>query len=380
MSGRVLFYVQHLLGIGHLKRAGTLARAMAAAGLEVTVVSGGEPVAVLDAAGFALVQLPPVRAADRSFQGLVDAAGQPVNADYLKLRRARLLDCLDRVRPAIVVVEMFPFGRRALSGEIVALIEAAKARGSKIVCSVRDILVEKSRPEREAEMLDAARRWFDAILVHGDPDLISFEATFPRAAELADLIHYTGYVVEDLPAAEGAASRGEVLVSVGSGATGEALLCTAIAARAQTSLAELPWRLLAGQSLPEDVFAVLRAEAPVGVTVERARRDFTALLRNCALSISQGGYNTVMEVLASGARAVIVPYGGGNETEQTLRARLLAERGLLHQIPEDELSVASLAHAIEDVRLAPPLGGLGIDLAGARKSAEFLASRLAPTR
>ena len=38
---RVLFYVQHLLGIGHLKRAATRARACAAAGLEVTVVSGG---------------------------------------------------------------------------------------------------------------------------------------------------------------------------------------------------------------------------------------------------------------------------------------------------------------------------------------------------
>lgn len=379
MSGRVLFYVQHLLGIGHLKRAGTLARAMAAAGLEITVVSGGEPVAVFDAAGFALVQLPPVRAADRNFQGLVDAAGQPVNADYLKLRRARLLACLDRVRPAMVVIEMFPFGRRALRGEIVALIEAARARRAQIVCSVRDILVEKNRPVREAEMLDAARRWFDAIMVHGDPTLISFDATFPRAGELADLIHYTGYVVDAVPGA-GAAGSGEVLVSVGSGATGEALLRTAMAARSQTSLADAPWRLLVGQSLPEVVFAAIRAEASAGVTVERARRDFATLLRNCALSISQGGYNTVMEVLASGARSVLVPYGGGHETEQTLRARLLSERGLLRQIPEDELSVAGLARAIEDARLAPPLGGLGIDLAGARKSAEFLASRLAPTR
>ena len=31
-----------------------------------------------------------------------------------------------------------------------------------------------------------------------------------------------------------------------------------------------------------------------GVIVERARTDFPSLLMNCALSISQGGYNTVM--------------------------------------------------------------------------------------
>lgn len=378
MSGRVLFYVQHLLGIGHLKRAATLARAMTAAGLEVTVVSGGEPVAVLDAAGFTLVQLPPVRAADRTFQGLVDPNGRPVNADYLTLRRAGLLAYLDRVRPAIVVVEMFPFGRRALQGEIVALIEAAKARGSKIVCSVRDILVEKNRPERDAEMLASARRWFDAVLVHGDPNLITFEATFPRAAELADLIHYTGYVV-DGAIREGTAGRGEVVVSAGSSATGETLLRTALAARPQTMLADAPWRLLVGQALPEDVFADIRAEAPIGVVVERARTDFVTLLRNCALSISQGGYNTVMEVLTTGARAVVVPYGGGNETEQTLRARLLAERGLLHQILEDALSVPSLVRSIEQALIAPASTGERIDLSGARKSAEFLASGLIST-
>ena len=44
MSRRVMFYVQHLLGIGHLKRASLIARAMAAAGLDVSVVLGGREV------------------------------------------------------------------------------------------------------------------------------------------------------------------------------------------------------------------------------------------------------------------------------------------------------------------------------------------------
>ena len=43
MTGRVFFYVQHLLGIGHLRRAATLARAMAAGGFDVLLVSGGAP-------------------------------------------------------------------------------------------------------------------------------------------------------------------------------------------------------------------------------------------------------------------------------------------------------------------------------------------------
>lgn len=380
MNRRVLFYVQHLLGIGHLKRAATLARAMVATGLEVTIVSGGEPVDVLDRAGFDLIQLPPLKAADRTFRGLVDADGNVAVAAYLDRRREALLDALDRIDPVILLIEMFPFGRRALRGELLPLIQRARARGARTVCSVRDILVEKNRPEREKEMVETARALFDAILVHGDPSFIPFDATFQPAREIADLLHYTGYVVEPVER-QGAQGTGEVIVSAGSSATGEALLRTAIAARAATSLAGATWRLLAGQRLPDEVFASLAAKAHPGLVVERARADFTTLLANCALSISQGGYNTVMEVLATGARAVLVPYGGGHETEQTLRARLLAERGLAVQISEVQLSAARLAGAVEtalgSARRGSPSGGDGIDLEGARKTAEFLVSRFA---
>ena len=40
----VFFYVQHLLGIGHLKRAATLAQALRDAGFKVVLASGGVPV------------------------------------------------------------------------------------------------------------------------------------------------------------------------------------------------------------------------------------------------------------------------------------------------------------------------------------------------
>jgi len=376
---RVLFYVQHLLGIGHLKRAASLARAMNAAGLQVTIASGGEPVDVLDRSGFDLVQLPPLRAADRTFQGMVDEQGEAVDEAYLARRRAVLLEVLERVKPATLLVEMFPFGRRALRGELLPLIEAAKGRGAQIVCSVRDILVEKNRPDREIEMVETARRWFDTILVHGDPDFIPFDATFVRARELANLIQYTGYVVEPVMPT-GSQGRGEVIVSAGSSATGEALLRTAQEVRARTSLAKATWRLLAGQGLPEAVFDDLCRCADPGIVVERARADFTTLLANCALSISQGGYNTVMEVLATGARAVLVPYAGGHETEQTLRARRLAELGRVRQIPEGELSVAALAELVEKASQDSPSPAPRIDLHGARKSAELLASRLVSVR
>ena len=44
---KVFFHVQHLLGIGHLRRADVLARALREAGFEVTLASGGMPVGAL---------------------------------------------------------------------------------------------------------------------------------------------------------------------------------------------------------------------------------------------------------------------------------------------------------------------------------------------
>ena len=51
MSGPVFFYVQHLLGIGHLRRAAVIARSLRRQSLGVVFASGGEPVRDLDLAG-----------------------------------------------------------------------------------------------------------------------------------------------------------------------------------------------------------------------------------------------------------------------------------------------------------------------------------------
>ena len=109
---KVLFYVQHLLGIGHVKRATTLARAMAGVGLDVTVVSGGGRVPVVDAAGMRFVQLPALRASDRTFGALVDENNVPVSEALKAERREFLLQCLADTRPDALVLELYPFGRR----------------------------------------------------------------------------------------------------------------------------------------------------------------------------------------------------------------------------------------------------------------------------
>src|SRR5947208_3595561 len=87
---------------------------------------------------------------------------------------------------------------------------------------------------------------------------------------------------------------------------------------------------------------------------------------------SSAGYNTVAGTFRARVLAVLVPFSGGGESEQTLRAQLLAERGAAHMTDEETLSPATLAEAVNRAARAPlPPAGL-VDLNGARRSAELL--------
>jgi predicted glycosyltransferase len=370
---RILFYVQHLLGIGHRRRAMILAEAMRETGLAVTLVSGGMADEGEKVEGIAVVQLPPVRAGDAELRTIIDAAGRPLDDAFRARRREQLLAALAATAPAAVVLESYPFGRRAFRFELEPLLAAARAMRPRpiILSSIRDVLVAKSDPLRAANVVEAVRRGFDGVLVHGDPRLIRLEESFPAAAALGDKLFYTGYVAR---AAEDGdvAGTGDVLVSAGGGAVGARLLGTALAARPLTSLADTPWRLVTGPNLAASAFGELAATAPAGVTVERYRPDLPAMMRRCVLSISQAGYNTVLDLIAARARAVVVPFAQGSETEQQQRAERLASRGLLTLLRESELDPSRLAAAIATALAAPPLGEPPVDLDGARRSAETI--------
>ena len=363
---RVFFYVQHLLGIGHLKRAAILAHALREAGFHVTLVSGGAPMPGIDVD----VQLPPASAADLTFKTLLDDAGQLVDDAWKRRRAAALLDVWRASRADVLAVELFPFGRRQMRFELLPLLEDATRLAPRplVVCSVRDVI--QSRPEREAETVALARRYFDHVLVHGDPRLAAFDRSFGAAASLEGRLHYTGYVVANaVSPSDGAA---EVLVSAGGGAVGVRLLESAMLAREHTLLRGATWRVLAGLNCSEADFRALQRHVKPGIALERSREDFAALLANCALSISQAGYNTVAETLQARVRAVLVPFAAGGESEQTLRAQLLAERGAAMMLDESALTVENLAEAVNRAARAPRPPADLVDLDGARRTAELI--------
>ena len=71
----ILFYVQHLQGVGHVFRAARIVRALVAEGFGVDVAYGGEPIDGFDIPGARIHYLPPVRAGGEVFNRLEDGEG-----------------------------------------------------------------------------------------------------------------------------------------------------------------------------------------------------------------------------------------------------------------------------------------------------------------
>ncbi|WP_230532980.1 glycosyltransferase [Microvirga roseola] len=367
MSLRVLIVVTHLLGAGHLTRAAALARAFAEKGHATTLASGGSPGRIAEPEGVAFVQLPPVRTVGTDFRTLLDQAGAPVDPAYLEERRDLLLRTLSSVEPDILITELFPFGRRVLAQEFTSLLHAARARRPRplILCSIRDILASPSKPERIAEAHVRILRDYDAVLVHGDPDLIPLDASWPVDEQLRPFLRYTGYVDEHPgPVPDGA--RQGIVVSGGSSAASLPLYRAAIAAALE--IGDRPWRILVGRGVNEQDFQTLRDRAPAHASIERARSDFRTLLAQADASVSQAGYNTVVDLLRSHVKPVLVPFEAGHETEQRLRAERLKGLGLAGVVPESELSPQRLADAIRQSLSQPPCPPVRVALDGARQS------------
>ena len=368
----VFFYVQHLLGIGHLARASRIARALVDRGMQVTLVTGGLPVPGFPGSDIPHLALPPVAVRDGGFKGLVDADGQPADTAYLDARKTILLDAFHRLKPDIVMIEAFPFGRKQVRFELLPLIDAIEATRPRprLVTSLRDILQRRGRPDRDQETVDLVRRHFDLVLVHGDRAFPALGDSFPFADQITDKVVYTGLVCPPPPPPP--VERFEILVSAGGGAVGKELVHAAMGAAAR--LPDLsPWCVISGPNLPQAEFDKLTMIAPSNVTLVRFRTDLASLMSGARLSVSQAGYNTVGDILQAGCRALVVPYTAQGETEQADRAERLERIGRVSVLQGADLTSDALADAIGRA-LARPLSpdALRIAVDGAARSAQIL--------
>ncbi len=349
------------MGIGHLVRSVAIAEAMARS-FDVLMAWGGEPVeGMAKPRGAEMVEL-----GDWSGEGT---------------RRAnRLLELARAWKPELIVTEMYPFGRKSFDGEVRPVLEWAKARTEApvVAASVRDILIaRRDQEEFERRVCAVTGKYYDVVLVHGDERYVRLERTFSRAGELGCEVRYTGYVRRERAARPVAERKPEprIVVSNGGGkcAAGHDLLKAAVSA-AGLLAQKLPHRfeVYTGPLAPAGLEESLRAMAGGGrVEVSRYTPELCEAMRGAALSISMGGYNTVLDVLAAQAPALIYPEVGNGDNEQKARAALLEEMGAVRVLGEADLAPARMAEAILKAVEKRP-ASVAIDLDGAAKTARLL--------
>ncbi|MFK7994088.1 MAG: glycosyltransferase family protein [Granulosicoccus sp.] len=369
---RVLFYVQHLLGIGHLMRARRIVLTLRDHDFDVALVTGGMPLPGFEVKGIEHIELPPMAVSGSDFRTLVDAAHKPIDDIFRQKRCNRLLDTYRAFKPDIVLLEAFPFGRRQVRFELLPLIHAIENTAPRpvLLASIRDILQMRVKPGRDAETARLVNNHFDRVLVHGDPAFADLQSSFSHADQIADHILYTGLVCGPEPGVTDTSFN--VVVSAGGGAVGAQLVKASI--EASHRLPDLgSWCVITGPNLPEQDILQIVDSAPANVTVERFRSDFTALLAGAQLSVSQAGYNTVSDILQAGCRSVLVPFSAGGETEQDARAQRLKALGLATVLKDEDLSAEQLASAIQAALLQKrAVSAIDINTDGAQNTAKLL--------
>jgi predicted glycosyltransferase len=353
---KIAYYCQHVLGVGHFHRSLEICRACSTEH-EITMILGGPPVEMTEPA-LRILQLPGLRM-DERFSGLIPCDPTRELETVKQERRERLLDYISENSPDCLIIELFPFGRKAFRFELEPLLERLQANSStRIYCSLRDILVEKTEglEKFEKRVVATLNRYFDALLVHADMRFVRLEQTFSRMDEVQVPVHYTGYVTpHPLPDARQRLRAGIglgrdqrlVVASIGSGSVGHDLLDSV--ARATGHLpGRSDWsvHLFGGPYLDRDVFESLCSRQDSVLRVHEFTENFVDWLAAADLSISMAGYNTSMNTLAAGVPALLYPFS--QNREQSMRTQRLAAAGPLKLLERGDLVAERLAHLMVD--------------------------------
>jgi predicted glycosyltransferase len=378
---KIIHYCQHVLGMGHYFRSLEIGKAFS--GDDVVLVSGGAPMDMPLPRHIREVQLPPL-GMDPDFNRIESDAGtvEAIQA----IRRQTLYRLIADERPDLFLVELYPFGRKAFGFELIPLWTAIR-QGTfppiRVVCSLRDILVEKKDVEKyESRVVSALNQWFDALLIHADPALVRLDETFSRMMDIQIPIAYTGFVTPRPDEGERTAVRSTmgitddtrlIVVSAGGGKVGFELLHAVVQAADRISVSEnLFFQVFTGPFMDEASFLQLFEMASDRVSISRFTPHFPAYLAAADLSVSMAGYNTCMNIAAARVPSLVWPFA--QNREQRLRAVRLSKIGRMRILEDGDMAPRKLADLMLRSLADANRCDYPIDIDGAGHTADWIHS------
>ncbi len=365
--GKYVLYSHDGYGLGHVRRNVLIAREVAEhdPDAEITLVTGvREHPSWLQDPRFSVVAVPPL---------LKDARGTYSNSslglDAAVAERARIFSrIVAQLRPDAVLVDRHPYGT---AGELRAGLRQARRQGAAILLGLRDVLdaVDSVRVEVSGPAWEGVGRVFDEILVFGSPQVCDHELEYALPMRPV----YCGWVVE--PVQERARDDGLVVVSAGGGGDGQTVLRLGVEALRRRP--HLHGVLVVGPYARGSVHEILARDTSLAARVRPSlgTGSTVELFASAGAVVQMCGYNSTLEALAAGQRAVLVPRRSPRR-EQAIRASRLAALGLA-DVVDETASPEEVAWLLDQPRRLArgACEGAGITLDGARVAAAVLTSR-----
>ncbi len=380
---KVIHYCQHVLGMGHFFRSLEIARALDRE--KIIFVAGGERPEQELPPNADYRQLPGL-CMNEQFGGLMPTDSSRDLEEVKKERAETVYRIFEEERPDAFLIELFPFGRKAFRFELLPVLDAIKEGkfgNVKVVCSLRDILVERNDGgKHEAKVVKYLNRYFDLLLIHSDPVIASLEETFSLMDQIKIPCHYTGFAARKPKAGARDNIRRDMdlaeedkllIASAGGGKVGGELMKAVLKGFNGVTDSRARLLMLTGPFLADDKFSELENQAAGNsrITVKRFAPNFTDLLSAADGMISMAGYNTCMDILTSGIPAAVLPFAFNHE--QRMRAEKIANYIPLQIINDKDLIASGMEDVINGLLIRNRTSAdHGIDLEGSNNSAEII--------
>jgi predicted glycosyltransferase len=379
---KIIFYCQYVWGMGHLFRSIEVARALSEH--EVILVVGGREVDIELPEHVTLVRLPGLYM-DEQFTTLIPEDADKTIAAIQRKRQEILFSLCQTHKPDLFIIELYPFGRTIFGFELQPLLDSiqqGRFGKIKVVCSLRDILVEKRDPKAyEERVLNHLNTHFDLLLIHSDPAIMPLDETFSRVNDIPIPIFYTGFVTRKVKPAAGKKLRRElaiaareklIVASAGGGRSGYTLLSNVIEAAHQLADSQqIRLEMFTGPFRDEGEFKKLSANSTKRIRVRHFTKRFLDYLSAADVSVSLAGYNTCMNLLVTRVPALVYPYL--QQREQPLRVGKIKNFLPIKILQDKDLNPIPLGDHIQQMLGASrPSDGVSLNLDGAENSARYL--------
>ncbi len=280
-----------------------------------------------------------------------------------------------------MVVDYHPEGKH---GELIPTV--INTPDTKKVLGLRGVLgglAETNRDFFNSRLVAFMQDYFSAIHVYVDEQVFRLEEYYSIPASLSAMFKYTGYVTRPTIATRSEArvmlqldpDARIIVISFGGGQGTEPIWQSIL-----RSLSKLRKHfdyayLSAGPYLEADAYERLRTQISQypNWTWMRLLDPLPAWIKASDFFIGSGGYNSLAEVVATGANALIIPRQL-NEREQELHATRLANLNVLRVANLETILSEDITRLLE-ICLAEPFpynGNIKIATDGAQRSAKLI--------